>query len=97
LLKTLGFRRGQVRATLAWQATTLAAVGIVVGIPIGILVGSLVWRRVAENIGISPVATVPALAIALVIPCAVLVVNVIALWPARTAAHTWPAVALATE
>jgi ABC-type antimicrobial peptide transport system permease subunit len=97
LLKTLGFRRGQVRATLAWQATTLAAAGVVVGIPIGILVGNLVWRRVAENIGISPAATVPVLAIAFVIPCAVLVVNVIALWPARTAAHTWPAVALATE
>ena len=97
LLKTLGFKRGQVRATLAWQATTLAAVGVVVGVPVGILVGSLVWRRVAENIGISPSATVPVLAIAVVVPCAVLVVNLIAFWPARTAARTWPAVALATE
>ena len=97
LFKTLGFRRGQVRAMLAWQATTLAVVGLVVGIPVGILVGNLVWRRVAENLGISPGATVPALALVALIPCAILVVNLIALWPARAAARTWPAVALATE
>jgi hypothetical protein len=97
LLKTLGFKRSQVRWTLAWQATTLAAVGIVVGVPVGILVGNVVWRRVAESIGTSPSATVPALAIAAVIPCAVLVVNLIAFWPARAAARTWPAVALAAE
>ena len=39
VLKTLGFSRRQVRATVAWQASTVAAVGLVVGIPLGLLVG----------------------------------------------------------
>ena len=49
LLKTLGFERGQVRATLAWQATTLAIVGLAVGIPAGVFVGNVVWRAKAPK------------------------------------------------
>ena len=62
MLKTLGFERRQVRATLAWQATTLAIVGLVVGIPIGVVVGNLVWRSVASSLGISPTPVFPVLA-----------------------------------
>ena len=36
LLKTLGFDRRQVQATVAWQATTMGVVGLLVGIPIGV-------------------------------------------------------------
>lgn len=98
LLKTLGFDRGQVRATVAWQATTLAAVGLVVGIPIGLIVGSVVWRLVAEGLGgVSTTATVPALVVFLVIPAVLLLVNLTAYFPARTAAQTRPAVALRSE
>ena len=39
LLKTIGFDRRQVGATVAWQATTLASVGLVIGIPVGLVVG----------------------------------------------------------
>ena len=41
MLKTLGFDRGQVRMTVAWQATTVAGIGLLVGIPLGGSVGSL--------------------------------------------------------
>jgi ABC-type antimicrobial peptide transport system permease subunit len=97
LLKTFGFRRRQVRATLAWQASTLAAVGLVVGIPVGILVGNVVWRGVADSLGITPATVVPVIALALVVPCVIALVNAIAFWPARTASRTWPAVALSAE
>ena len=60
LLKTIGFGRRQVSATVAWQATTLAFVGLVVGIPIGLLLGRLVWQRVADGLGVETVSTVSA-------------------------------------
>jgi ABC-type lipoprotein release transport system permease subunit len=97
LLKTLGFERRQVRATLAWQATTLATVGIAVGLPLGVLLGTLVWRRVADSLGISPTTAVPVVALVLTVPCVIAVANVVAFLPARVAARTWPAVALRAE
>ena len=97
LLKTLGFNRHQVRATVAWQATTLGTVGLIVGIPIGILVGSIVWRLVANGVGVSTTAAIPTLAVLLTIPAVLAVVNLIAYLPARSAARTRPAVALRAE
>ena len=97
VLKTFGFERRQVRATLAWQATTLATVGLVVGIPIGLVVGNLVWRRVAGSLGISPTAVFPVFALALTVPCVIALFNAVGFWPARAAARTWPAVALKSE
>ena len=97
LLKTLGFDRRQVRATIAWQATTLATVGLVVGIPGGLIVGRLVWRLIADGLGVSTTVTIPTLAVLLTIPAVLLLVNLIAYFPARTAAQTRPAVALRVE
>src|SRR5262249_6387387 len=39
VLKTLGFARRQVRATVGWHATTVAVLALVVGIPLGLVVG----------------------------------------------------------
>ena len=97
VLRALGFERRQVRSTLAWQATTIAAVGLLVGIPLGVVVGSVVWRRVAESIGVTPTPDYPTLALLLVIPGVLLLVNLVGLWPSRAAARTRPAVALAVE
>jgi ABC-type lipoprotein release transport system permease subunit len=86
-----------VRATIAWQATTLATVGLVIGIPTGLIVGRLVWRLVADGLGVSRTATIPALALLLTIAGALALVNLIAFFPARAAAQTRPAVALRAE
>ena len=97
VLKALGFGRGQVQATVAWQASTLALVGLVIGIPLGVLVGRFAWNVVADNLGIGTAAVVPWVALALVIPGALLLVNLLALGPGRAAARARPAVALAAE
>jgi predicted lysophospholipase L1 biosynthesis ABC-type transport system permease subunit len=97
LLKTIGFGRRQVEATIAWQATTLALVGLVVGIPIGVLIGRRVWQLVADGLGVRTVATMPLLAAFLVAVGALALVNLIAFFPARSAARTRPAVALRSE
>jgi ABC-type lipoprotein release transport system permease subunit len=97
VLKTLGFRRGQVRATVAWQATTVVVVGLVVGIPLGLVAGRFVWGLLADQLGVSGDPTWPVLGIVLLVPSALLLVNLVAALPARRAARTLPAVVLRSE
>ncbi len=97
ILKTLGFARGQVFATVAWQATTLAAIAAVVGLPLGVAAGRWGWSLLADQLGVDPSPITPALPILLALPAAVLVANLIAALSARAAAHTQRALALRTE
>ena len=52
ILKTLGFTRRQVGASVAWQATTIAVVAVAVGLPIGVAAGRWAWNLVAEHLGV---------------------------------------------
>jgi hypothetical protein len=97
VLKTLGFDRRQVRATVAWHATTVAGLGLVVGIPIGLVVGRFVWRMVADELGVSGDTTWPVLGVLVLIPGVLVAVNLVAAIPARRAARTRPAVVLRSE
>jgi predicted lysophospholipase L1 biosynthesis ABC-type transport system permease subunit len=98
VLKTMGFVRGQVRGTLAWQATTLAAVGLLVGLPIGIAGGRWGWRLFAGQLRVVPDPVVPLLAILLIaVPAALVLANVVAALPGRTAARGQPALVLRSE
>ena len=58
VLKTLGFTRRQLSATVAWQASIDALVGIVIGVPFGVFAGRALWLRFARNLNAVPVATV---------------------------------------
>jgi ABC-type lipoprotein release transport system permease subunit len=97
ILKTLGFVRGQVRSTVAWQATTLAAVALLVGIPLGIAAGRWAWALFADGLGVVAAPRVPALALALTAVVALATANLVAAAPAHFAARTNPAQALRTE
>jgi ABC-type lipoprotein release transport system permease subunit len=97
VLKAIGFDRGQVRATLAWEASTLAIVGIALGIPFGIAVGRIAWSLVAGSIGVATTSALPALALGLLVAATLLLVNAVAYFPARAAARTRTSVALAAE
>ncbi len=97
VLKTLGFQRRQLRTTIAWQATTLATTGLVIGIPAGLITGRLIWRVIATHLGVVNTPTIPSVALTLVVPATIVLVNLIAFAPARTAAHTRAAVALRTQ
>jgi ABC-type antimicrobial peptide transport system permease subunit len=87
LLKALGFVNGQIGATVLWQATTVALVGIVVGIPLGIVSGRLIWKAFATNLGAVPVPTVPAWAIAALALGVLVVANLLAVVPAVASAR----------
>ena len=97
LLKALGLVRRQVAASVAWQTTTVALVGIVVGVPVGVAVGRLVWDAFAGNLGVLPVPVVPGLVIAAVVAGTLLVANLLAIGPAVVASRSSPADLLRSE
>ena len=97
LLKTIGFTRRQLSATIAWQATIAVAIGTIIGIPVGILIGRLLWDVFARAIDVVPQPTVSILAITLIAVGALVLANLVAAIPARQAARTRTAVLLHAE
>jgi ABC-type antimicrobial peptide transport system permease subunit len=97
LLKTLGFTRGQVLGTVAWEASAFAAVALLVGLPLGVVAGRWAWAVFANAAGVSAAATVPLTTVLLVIPATLLAANLIAAAPGWEAARLQPALVLRTE
>ena len=59
LLKALGFTQRQLAATVAWQSSVSAAVGVIFGLPLGIALGRWLWTLFARGISAVPDPTVP--------------------------------------
>ena len=97
LLKALGFTQGQIAASVAWQSSVAAVVGVVLGIPIGIALGRWLWMLFADGISAVPSPTVPTLSIAAVALGAVVFANLVALLPGRVAARTRTSLLLRDE
>lgn len=97
ILKTLGFERRQLRATVAWQATALSLVSMILAVPSGIAFGRWTWRLLANQISVVPRPVVPAILTAVIALAALILANVIAAIPGRTAARLQPALILRTE
>jgi FtsX-like permease family len=88
LLKTLGFTRGQLAGTVAWQASVAAVIGIAVGVPAGVALGRQLWVLFAQAIYAVPEPTVPVLPVILIALGALLLANIAAALPGRLAART---------
>lgn len=97
LFKTLGFTRRQLAASVAWQATITVGVGTIVGLPLGIVAGRGLWDLFAHELDAVARPTVPALSLLLVAVSALLLANVVALFPARIAARTRAAAGIRAE
>ena len=97
VLRTIGFVRRNVRATVAYQATILGIVGLLVGVPLGIVVGRAVWSAVAGGVGVATEIDAPVLALGITALGALLVVNVIGGLGATAAIRERPATVLASE
>jgi hypothetical protein len=97
VLKTLGFLRRQVSATLAWQATAFATAAILAGLPLGIAVGRWAWWLVAGQLGVVTEPVVPPLGVLAVAGGALLVANLIAATPGWVAGRLRPALVLRSE
>jgi hypothetical protein len=97
VLKTLGFGRRQVSATVAWQATTFGCIALLFGIPIGLAAGRWIWSTYANQLGLFPESVLPGWQVLLMIPATLLVANLVALVPGWLAGRIRPAAALRTE
>lgn len=97
ILKTMGFVRNQIRATVAWQTSALALAMLVVGLPLGVIAGRAVWAAFASTLGVPSHAAVSIVAFVVTIPATLLLANIIGALPARAAARTEAAVVLRTE
>ena len=97
LLKTLGFTRRQVAATVAWLSTAAVAAGTANGVPLGLALGRFLWDLFARQISVVPEPAVPPLIVALVIAGALVTANLVAALPGWVAARTPAAAVLRAE
>jgi hypothetical protein len=97
ILKTIGFTRAQVAATVSWQATTIVALAALIGVPLGLGLGRLLWNLFAADLGVVPDAVAPFGLALLVVPGVVLFANAIAALPGWSAARVRCAAVLRTE
>ena len=97
LLKTLGLTGRQLATIVSWQSTFAVAVGMVVGIPLGVVVGRTLWDLFARQIDAVAAPSVPALVVVLIAAGGLVLANVVAAFPGRTAARTPTALMLRAE
>src|SRR6185437_13571933 len=97
LLKTLGFTRRQLAATVAWQSTVVAVVGLIIGVPLGIAAGRWLWVLFAHQLSTVPEPVIPAASITLAAVAALVLANLVAAVPGRQAARTPAALLLRAE
>jgi len=97
LLKALGFTQRQIAASVAWQSSVAALVGVLAGVPIGIALGRWLWILFAGGISAVPHPTVPIAAIAAVALGAVAFANLVSLIPGRIASRTRTSLLLRAE
>src|SRR5207248_1575294 len=81
VLRALGFGRGHVSATVAWQATTLVLVAVVLGVPLGVASGRWAWTVLAQRLGAVVEPVTPTLGVALLMPAALLLGNLVGAFP----------------
>ncbi len=97
LLKTLGFTRRQLAATVSWQASLVAVIGTIVGAPVGVVLGRWLWILFAHEIYAVPDPAVPLESIVFVALGTLLLANLVAFFPGRVAGKTQTALMLRTE
>jgi hypothetical protein len=97
VLKTLGFSRRQVSATVAWHATFLTGLALVVGVPAGVVLGRLIWSAIGDGLGVRAGPVVPVAGVLGAVGAALVAANLVAAGPAWMAARTSAARALRSE
>jgi hypothetical protein len=97
LLKALGFVRHQAAASVCWQATTVALVGVAIGVPLGVVAGHEAWSAFATNLGVVPDPVIPLWGLIALGAGVFVVANALAIGPAFVSARQHPSPLLRSE
>ena len=97
VLKVLGMSRGQVWATVAWQATLTLLIAVLLGAPLGVAAGRAGWHGFAGSLGVVPFTEIPLLTVIAGLLALVVAGNLLAAVPAAIAARTRPALLLRAD
>jgi ABC-type lipoprotein release transport system permease subunit len=97
VLKTLGFTRRQVVASVGWHATSIAVAALMIGVPLGIVGGRLAWTSISGSLGLEPHHALPVSAILVAAVVVLVVANTAAVLPGIAAARTRTSSALRAE
>jgi FtsX-like permease family/MacB-like periplasmic core domain len=87
VLRALGMTGCQARGVVIIQATVLAGVGLLFGVPLGVALGRTVWQAVANSTPLYYVPPVAFWALLLIVPLALVIVNLLAAFPGQRAAR----------
>jgi hypothetical protein len=97
LLMALGFVRRQAATVVFYQASAVAAIGVIAGVPLGVAAGQAIWRVFALNLGMVAVPVVPAWELVALAAGVLVAANALAIIPAVAAARSRIALVLRTE
>jgi predicted lysophospholipase L1 biosynthesis ABC-type transport system permease subunit len=96
LLRTFGFRRRDLAATVVCQSLLTATLALGIGMPLGVVIGRWSWTVLADTLGVAPAPRVP-WTLWLVALGALVLAALVALVPGAMAARVRPALALRAE
>jgi ABC-type lipoprotein release transport system permease subunit len=97
VLRALGITPRQAAACVSWQATIIGIIALLIGVPAGVVAGRAVWRLTADSLSFVYVGPLSTVAMMLVVPGALLVCWILAIWPARAAGRRPAAEVLRAE
>ena len=97
ILEVLGFVRRQVVSCVAWQATTLALVGVAFGVPLGIVAGKASWTAFSSSLGAVPATVVPVMLVIAIAGGELVLANLLAVVPGVVAGSVRPSRLLRTQ
>lgn len=87
ILRAIGSKPRQVRAVIHWQVSLVALTITLFGIPLGVALGRSIVRSLTDALGIVPGFESPVAVIAATVVLALTLANLLAVLPARRAAH----------
>ncbi|MEP7046313.1 MAG: FtsX-like permease family protein [Ilumatobacteraceae bacterium] len=87
VLRALGLSARQAAASVSWQALATGLVAALAGIPLGVLLGQRVWRSITDELSFVYVGPVASLLVVLAVPACLIGCLILAIIPARGAAH----------
>jgi ABC-type antimicrobial peptide transport system permease subunit len=87
LLKSLGFTRRQLQATVMWQSSVIIVLGALIGVPLGIALGRVLWNAFADELHVLARPIVPPIWVAIIAVGAVVLGIAVAALPGRSAAR----------